>query len=282
MPSYRELEEALAEAIRAAEQLEPPRLEGEPLIAASRGAEPPAQLYYIGLLHGGNRAILATPSEVAFHLTPYREYQATLVGFTVDPKDTRLLHAVEAALTLGLKAVVTGPPMHPAYESRLEELGAERVRVEARHPLLAMAVTALHWVPRLHGFREERYRRELGELAGSAGWAGEEWDAEIRAAREEPPAMAYYTFSTRPGAYYYCRLHPGCREPLPLEAILEESRGASPLVFLSTVEEQSYKDVMLAASVKGVKPVLVKINTDPITAGFYAMLVAASMLGRIA
>jgi len=282
MPSYRLLEEALAEAIRAAERLPGPRVEGEPLVAASRGAEPPAQLYYIGLLHGGNRAVLASPSEVAFHLTPYREYEATVVGFTVDPKDTRLLHAVEAAVTLGLRAVVVGPPLHPAYESRIQELGAERVRVEARHPLLAMAVAALRWVPRLHGFREERYRRELGELGGSAGWAGEEWDAEIRAVEGEPPATVYYTFSTRPGAYYYCRLHPACREPLPLDAIVEEPRGSAPLVFLGSVEEQSYKDLMLAASVKGVKPVVVRVNTDPITAGFYTMLVAAAMLGRVA
>jgi hypothetical protein len=90
---------------------------------------------HLGVLHSGGRSVYLRPSEAALHFMPYREFRATLVAFTLDPKDTRVLHAVEAAVNLGVRSYVVSPGMHPAYEERLEELGAEHIGLRRLGPV---------------------------------------------------------------------------------------------------------------------------------------------------
>ncbi len=274
------VKEAFREALREARSSERPRLSGEVIVAASPGAEPPARVLYLGVLHSGSRSVYTRPSEAALHFMPYRDFDATLVVFTLDPKDTRALHAVEAAVNLGVSAYVVAPRLHPAYEERLRELGSGYVRIESRSPLLAMTLAALHWVPDMQGFRRERFRAEVESLDDAAEWVEENYGRELEEAREAVSGggglAAYYTPTGYAGARYLS-LALGTRTA-PLE---EAPKIGSPgVAFMASVEEPSYRDVLLSARVRGLKLHVININTDPVTAGIYSVIAAALIAGK--
>ncbi len=49
---------------------------------------------------------------------------------------------------------------------------------------------------------------------------------------------------------------------------------------MASVEEPSYRDVLLSARVRGLKLHVININTDPVTAGIYSVIAAALIAGK--
>jgi hypothetical protein len=177
-----------------------------------------------------------------------------------------------------VRSYVVSPGMHPAYEERLEELGAEHIRLR-RHPVLSMTLAALTWVPRMQGFREERLRAEIEAIGDALSWVSERYSREIGEARGLLGAQgftAYHTPTGSPGAYYLARVA-GAREA-PLESA--PALRAPGVAFAASIEEASYRDVILAARVRGARLAVIVFNTDPVTAGVYSVLAAALIAGE--
>lgn len=200
-PRQSSLEEAVERSLAWARSVTPPKLGGELVVAASPSGEPAARILCVGVLHSGGVCRLAHPSEASLSLLPYREYEFTVAAFTADPKDSRIIHLVEAASLLGSGGVyVVAPPMHPGYEERLSMLGASRVEVPREAPILSMSVASLLWTPRLLGMREERFRGEVEALAGSTSWVRERFAGEIEEAQASGEVEVYSTPLGLPGA----------------------------------------------------------------------------------
>ncbi|GBF09183.1 hypothetical protein apy_09080 [Aeropyrum pernix] len=276
-PQQSRLEEAVEKGLAWARRVDPPELKGELVVAASPTGEPAARILCVGVLHSGGVCRLAHPSEASLSLLPYREYEFTLVAFTGDPKDSRIVHLAEAASLLGARGLyVVGPPMHPGYEERLSMLGASRVEAPREAPVLSMSIASLVWTPRLLGMREGRFRGEIEALSGSTAWLRERFAGEIEEARGSSSVEAYSTPLGLPGALYLY-LSGQSRAVHPLEMLPLHRTPPTPIVFMASVEEPSYRDVIRSSTVRGVRPVVFNINTDPITVGFYSILIAAEI-----
>ncbi len=277
-----EFEEALGEA----SSLPRPELEGEVIVAASTGAEAAAAILYLGVLHSGRRSVLVKPSEAALHFMPYRDFSATLIVFTRHPRDTRALHAVEASSTLGARTYLVASGFHEAYESRALELGADVIRVSPGRSLLTMSLAALMWVPRLYGVREERFRSEIEALASAPEWVSKRYSKEISEGKEvvaEGDFAVYYTPTGMPGAYYLCEALDSACNPAPVDRLASAKRKtrAKPIIYMAGLEEPTYRDLLLTLKVGGLDPLVINVNTDPITAGVYMILASAMIAGRL-
>ncbi|MEM1938279.1 MAG: hypothetical protein QXI24_00520 [Acidilobaceae archaeon] len=246
------------------------------LIVYSRGAEPPAYISYIGALHSGYKVRIASTTEASIHILPYVEHNKVIV-FSIEHRDVRALNTVITASLLGVRSILVAPQQHEAYEERAKLRGVERVVVPSRYPLLASSVIALKSIPKLMGLRDERIRREIRELSDALKWIYERYSDIIGESRVYD--VIAYTPSTKPGAYY-CKASNNI-QPIPLEAILDLPRGVKALVFTTTVEEQEFKDVILSSKVKGIELYTITLNTDPVTAGFYSILVAIALSKKI-
>jgi len=246
------------------------------LVVYTRGSEPPAYTLYTASLHAGLKPRVASAVEASVHLLPYRDVDSTVI-FTVNPRDSRALNTAITAAILGVKVTLVTPQLHEAYEERVRAQGVDIVKIQSRHPLLAMTIAAVRWTPKLMGFREGRVREEISNLQTALRWVYESYRGVVeKRARYDTIA---YTPSTRPGAYYYCRAA-GCLEPLPLDAITELPQGARVLAIQTTAEEHAYRDVILAAKTQGVELDIVTINTDPVTASLYSVLLALLLTGK--
>ncbi|MEB3779190.1 MAG: hypothetical protein GSR85_03045 [Desulfurococcales archaeon] len=273
------LEDVYIHALSMAKKLPKPELGEDSIISFSGGAEPPAFILYRALLHSGVKAQLASASEVGVHIIPYRE-TGPLILFNVGEKDSRVIHTLEAASLLGIRAYLISPPMHPAYEEKVESLGVERILIDSRYPLLVMSLSSLFWSPRMMGGREGRFRAELGELESAFSWiASKIKGLDHKEARNVN--IVFYTPSMAPGAYYHCYTLPTCIQPAQLEYALRLGRGARGIAYINGVEEHDYKDVIITTTLKGVKLSIVKLDTDPVTSGLYAILAAISLTGTI-
>ncbi len=269
------LDKAYLEALREAERLSLRISEGE-LIVYSRGAEPPAYILYTGALHAGLKTRIASTVEAAIHILPYRDYGKVTV-ITVNKKDPRAVNTAITATILGARATLVAPPLHEAYEERARMRGVERVIVTARNPLLTTSIASLKWIPELMGLREARVRGEISSLEGALKWLTETYREKLAPGKQYD--IVAYTPSTRPGAYYYCRAV-GLLEPAPLEALAEAPRNSKALALATTTEEQEYKDIIISAGAQGVNIDLYTINTDPVTAGLYSLLIAMIITGK--
>ncbi len=265
-----DIERYYLEALEGAERLPQISISEGTLIAYSRGAEPPAYTLYIATLHAGLKTRIASAVEASIHLLPYRD-QDRMVILTLNPRDSRALNTAITAAILGTRVTLVTPPLHEAYEERVRLHDVEVVRVESKYPLLTMTIAALRWTPKLMGFREGRVRGEISDIKNAFKWVYETYKDSIESGAVYETIA--YTPSTRPGAYYYCRAI-GCREPLPLEAIVELPRGVKVLGLLTTTEEQAYRDLILLARTQGVQVDTVTFNTDPVTTTLYSTLLA--------
>lgn len=268
-----EVEECYLRALRDAIQLPGVFVEEGALIVYTRGSEPPAYTLYIASLHAGLKTRIASAVEASVHLLPYRDVSSTIV-FTLNPRDSRALNTAITASLLGAKTTLVTPQPHEAFEERARAHGVEIVKITSKHPLLAMSIAALRWIPKLMGFREGRVREEISSLQTALTWVYERYKEIIE--RGSVYDLVAYTPATRPGAYYYCRAVE-CTEPIPMDALSELPQGARVLALETTAEEHAYKDVLVNARMRGVNVDIVSLNTDPVTATLYSILVALAL-----
>ena len=269
-------DKAYAEALSAARLLPRPRLGDDTIVVHGRGGLAAAYTLFLALAHSGARAVLLRPLEAAVHVLPYRE-TGPLVIYTRDPRDLRSLNAAMAGVHLGLEVYLVAPPLHEALEEQLESLGVERIRVPpAAPPLLTMVLASLHWAPKMMGAREERLRREIGELDTALDWLR---DSQARALAGEPPSLVLYTPAALPGAAYHAEAVGG--EARPLEEALGLGPGSRAVAYTVGVERHGYKDIILRARTSRVELVEVPIDTDPVTATVYSVLAAMLLTRRV-
>lgn len=254
----------------------------ELIVTPSPGADPAARILYTGVSHSGVRCLYARPSEVSLTLLPYREYRFAVVGMTLDPKDSRIIQLAETSSILGAEAIyIVAPPLHPVYEDRLSSMGVERIVVPNSSPLIFMSVASLAWTPRLLGSREDRFRSEIRDLPASVAWV-EETFSNIIASASDRMLNVYYTPFTMPGAEYLFTAG-SSSHPIPLDLLGFSSirpEGGETLIMLTSTEEPSYRDLVRTAMLRSKKPLIANINTDPITAGFYSIILAALISGK--
>ena len=280
MQSSRSLEKAFKEAIKVAERLPRPEIGDDAIIAYSGGGKPSALTLYIALIQAGARATLTPASLAATSILPYRETGAVIV-YTDSGRDVRAVNLLMAASSLGVKAYLISPPLHPAVEDLVASLEANTITVEAEATLLTMMIAALHWRPQLMGAREQRIREELEVLPDALGWVQERYSDVLSAAQGNIPARAYYSPLMEAAARYYTLISGKPSYELE-ESLLIEARGEKPLLFVSSVEAHNYKDILLGLSMKGVRPLKIEVNTDPVTANIYASILAGVISGRLA
>ena len=270
--------EDYSRALSVARRLRGPEVGDGSLIVSSSMAEAAGLTLYMAALHSGARVYHSTPTEAAIHIIPYRDDIERVVLFTMGVKDSRALSLAETGIIMELDVTVVGPEMHQAYESRLEDLGVERIVVPGRAPLLSMVIASLYWAPKLMGARDERYRRELEELDSALEWAESRYSSLISEASKVGYTSVYYTPSTRPGAFYYKAVKAGANA-LPIEESLNAMDNG--IVFLSSVEESFYRDLLLACKVRGVDLKVFNLNTDPVMSTVYSVILSALVTGSI-
>lgn len=270
------IEEAYNRALKASQSLPHPTMQGEVLIAHSGWGEPAARILYTGITHSGGRAVIASSVEASKHILPYRSLD-TLIAFTASPRDPRSIILLESASLLGVERItLVSPPLHPAYREKAEEAATQVIEVPQKAPpLLTEALAALEWTPRQLGAREDRIRTEITHLDTALQWV-EEY---ISPGEEYSGYHPAYTPAAKPGALYHCYIT-GCT-PVPLEDALEYPRGYKLLAYMTSVEEQDYRDILAGARPRGLEIKEIMINTDPITAGLYSILAAILVTRRV-
>jgi len=279
LQSSKNLEKAFREAIEIAKSLPKAEIGDDTIIAYSGGGKPPALNLYIALIQAGARATIAPASLAASSILPYRE-TGTVIVFTNSGRDARAVNLLMAASSLGVKAYLVSPPLHPAVEDLVASLEAETITVEAEATLLTMMIATLHWRPQLMGAREQRIREEIEALPEAWEWVQERYSDVLNTARKSVPARTYYSSLLEAAARYHT-LASG-RPSYELEdSLLIEARGERPLLYVSSVEAHNYKDILLGLTMKGVRPLKVEVNTDPVTANIYASIIAGIISGRL-
>ncbi|MCE4613264.1 MAG: hypothetical protein F7C07_05465 [Desulfurococcales archaeon] len=265
------IKELYVRALGEARRLEKPRLTGGHIIVYGPGAEAPAHLLYLGVLHAGERAELVSAATAAYHLVPYRE-PGDLVVFAYNSRDPRVVHAAEAASLTGFRVYLIAPKLHDAYEEKISSLSVERITVEGPAPLLSMSVFSLLIMPNLKGFRAQRVREEIESLDTAFEWVLKEYG---EAAVKMPPRPDYIvaTPSTYPGASYHCRMI-GCTSVIGLESALEYPARTlkDSIAYISSVEQRGFRDVL--TKLKTIGTSIIEYNTDPLTTSIYVIITA--------
>jgi len=237
------------------------------VIAYGAGGLPAAKILYLAYLHSGTPATLAPATLASVHVLPYRE-TGPLIIYTLDPKDNRAVNALMAASSLGVRAVLVAPPMHPAVEDLIAQLAVERITVPAGpDPEVAMAAHALLSAPPMLGARRGRLDEELAALEEAPRWLVEEKRDIVEAAG--PAGLALYTPVGEPAARAHARLHGSLPAPLG-EARAE--RGEEAVVFTAGVEAHDYRDILTRLRLGGARLRVASIPTDPVSGAFYLLL----------
>ena len=266
------IKESYVRAVEEAQRAEKPRLTGGEVIVYGPGAEAPAFLLYLGMLHAGERAELVSAATAAYHLVPYRD-PGSLIVFAYNSRDPRVIHVAEAASLVGFEVYVVGPRLHEAYEEKISSLNVERVTVGGPAPLLSMSVLSLLAMPSLKGFREERVREEITGPDTAFEWVLREYGGATDRIPSKPEFIIA-TPSTYPGASYHC-MATRCISVLGMEAALEYPARLlkESVAYVSSVEERGFRDALSKLRTVGAN--VIEYNTDPLTTSIYVMITAA-------
>ncbi len=273
--------------VNEAKEIPRAEIEKVDIVVYSTDSYPPAHSLYISLLHSGKRVILASAVEASVHILPYRENVNGIITFVYRKKDPSIINLAQVSSLLDIKLKVYGPSLHPAYEEKLESLGIERIEICSKSPLITLSMASLFWTyGLLPKARKDRLKNELDELGKALYWLEERYENELNELDELGKIDAVlYTFSTRSGAEY-------------LRLLLNDISGYSPIIlpfneinvlrseskvltFMSSVEEHFYPSIRLEAQIKNIKQIVVKFNTDPLTASIYSMLFSSLVTGKI-
>ncbi len=273
MPSCKEIEAGYLEALEAARRKPRPGLGRDVVIAYTGPGKAAAHTLYLAMTHAGVEATLAHATVASVHILPYRE-TGTVVAFTLDDRDARIVNLAMAARLLGSEAYIISPRPHPAVEEAIESTGATIIELESTAPLAESVITSLLWRPPLMGAREERMRREIEALDSAAEWACERYGD----LADTEPGPAYYSPTALPAGVHHRVLGYDAR---PLEDVAVARRGEEAIVYLAGVEEHDYKDLLFRARINGARLRVARIDTDPVTGSLYSLLAAAVHTGRL-
>ncbi|MEB3759225.1 MAG: hypothetical protein GSR81_00050 [Desulfurococcales archaeon] len=274
MHSYEELEKSYSKALERAKALPRIQIGDETIIVSTTRARAAARILYMGILHSGKQVFLSSPTEAMYHLLPYRE-TGKVVVFNDEPRSLRIVGLAESAGLLGAETTIITPSLHPAVKERIQQQNAELIEVPDKDPLLIMALYALLNTPSLMGSRQERFQAELDHLDSALEWMRDKITVEEPRLLENSETL-YYTPATEPGGYYYYALTG--KYPLPLDALMPGK--AKGLVIITGVEELTYKDIIMQYRIRGGQRRILKIDTDPITAGLYSILAVILLIGK--
>ncbi len=274
MHSYEELEKSYSKALERAKALPRIQIGDETIIVSTTRARAAARILYMGILHSGKQVFLSSPTEAMYHLLPYRE-TGKVVVFNDEPRSLRIVGLAESAGLLGAETTIITPSLHPAVKERIQQQNAELIEVPDKNPLLIMALYALLNTPSLMGSRQERFQAELDHLDSALEWMRDKITVEEPRLLEDSETL-YYTPATEPGGYYYYALTG--KYPLPLDALMPGK--AKGLVIITGVEELTYKDIIMQYRIRGGQRRILKIDTDPITAGLYSILAVILLIGK--
>jgi hypothetical protein len=276
MPSSR-MSSIIKEAIERARRIPPPSLgeASEVIVASCPGAEGYGAQYYLALRHSGVRAVRVSCVEASVHILPYSSGGEVCVAFTANPRDSHLMHLANAASALGVRVTAYGPQPHPAYSDTLAELGVDYRAVDDNTGL-ALLIAPLLWAPKPWKARRERLEEEIKSLPEAPGWLEEKYPEALRRLTTSSVDGVAYSPSTEPGALLLA-------SSLGLRtyrlASIANLRGQRILAIYTSAEEHAYKQSFLAARVRGVDVVEVRLNTDPLTAPLYAALLGVVASG---
>jgi len=262
------------EALEKARKIPPPSLGEAPevIVASCPGAEGYGAQYYLALRHSGVRAVRASCVEAFTHILPYSMGGEECVAFTINPRDSHLIHLANTASALGVRLIAYGPRPHPAYDDVLAELGID-YRVVEDNTGLALLIAPLLWAPKPWKARRERLEGEIESLPEAPGWLRERYPEALGSLASSRADGIAYSPSTEPGALLLANR-------LGLRAYMLSSiaglGGQRILAFYTSAEEYAYRQTLLAAKVRGVDVVEVKLNTDPLTASIYVALLGVT------
>ena len=282
MPSSDDVRAKIREAVEAARALQSPVIEGDVLIVGSGPAAAAAKILHVAALAAGIKAAYASPVEASVLVMPYRDFD-TVVVYSSDPKDPRALRAAEEALLMGYRTSLVTPSIQEDLAARLSQRpGLTLITVE-RAPITTMAVASAIWGQGLLGSspRASRLRAEISDLTGAADWVGQTFAAALADLSSKRSFSVYFTPATEPGAIYLCHADSRCSAMRPLEDLRRGFAETDVLELATTSEIHDYRDVELAVSMRGLRPIRVLLNTDPVSAGLYSVMFSALAAGVV-
>ncbi len=279
MQSFEDIKKDFLKSLEIARSLPKPNISRDPVIVYSGGAKPAALELYITLLHAGKMATISPASLAGTSILPYRETGSVIV-YTLDERDSRAVNVLMASSSLGLESYLIAPRMHPAIEELVDSIGSNRIEVPSENKLTIMMLASLYWRPKLLGAREERVSSEINQLPSAVEWIIEKYRVEINRIMNEGPSEAYYTPLMEAAGLYYS--HITRVNAYELEEAKTRKITSPPVILVSSIEEHNYKDILLNIKLKGIKPIQLSLNTDPVTVNIYATLIFALASGRLA
>jgi hypothetical protein len=286
LSSEKDLKKVLENVVKELANLVKPPIDKIEIVAYGRGAYPPAHQYYLSALHVGQKLSLEAASQTAIHTLPYRDDIRGILVYVFDVKDKSVLSLAQAASLLEVPIWIYGPPLHPAYEEKLETLDVERVIIPQDYPLILLSLASLEWfINKLPESRRKRLKEETSSLIDSIDWLKERYSTELSRVKDKDIDYILTTFSTYSGAYYLRTLLKSLNRRTPKILLMDElpyvNKGSKVLIFSTSTEEHLHSEVKLEAQVKGLDVIIIKFNTDPLTASIYSMLVSSMITGVI-
>ena len=279
------IKETVKETLRWAKEREWPSLQGGIAVAFCGEAMGSAHLYYWGLRLASWRddVVLGDCATIASEVLPYSDNYRSLIIFSLDPGDPAILYAYDPANLSGLEVFIVSPRLAPVLEDRVEP--AWILQLPGKAPLFESSIASLFWAFRHspEGVRVSRLKDEVENLSSSveglieayseiAGKLGETVGEGLPVAASPMmmPALASHSMldsSIRPIPYW------------ALPSLARRGKREKLIFYYTSVEESFYRRLLFNLRTK-YNILEVRLNTDPLTAPLYAMMIQALVFGR--
>ena len=235
------------------------------------------------------RPLVAPLEAYTHHYAAYHDERTALLVFAEPGAESIVARSLATARIMGATAVVIGPPLPgPAAAQAEGHVYAELVSHERPWLLLVLAAAKLAagLAETLQGIRLrlDRLRREYGDIASVYDSLSGMYRVEVEALSKSlgGGVEAYYSptleAAARHLAYLSGRLG-GCTRVAPLSglvpSLVQGSAAGSTVVLLSTgAEADLLREAEFRLRMKNKTPVKIVIDTDPLTASLYGVLLA--------
>ncbi len=280
------LSDTLIEVLKLAIEIPEPHFNKIDMVVYSINTYPPAHQFYLSASHSGINIHMTDPIQASLHILPYKEDVKGIVAFVAESRDNYIINLAQASYSLNVPLRLYGPPMHPAYEEKLDELDVDRIVIEYKAPIFLMTLASLFWLlKRLPEARKSRLSKEMEIFMESASWLRERYNTELLSVKSRKFEYVIASFSTLSGAHYLRTIAKKLGMNIPNLLKLDEidfvKKGSSILVYMTTTEERNYPNIRLLSQLKELSPIIVNFNTDPLTANIYSMLFSAMIFNKI-